>query len=420
MSSIVIIGAGHAGFNLAHLLRQQGFGGRLVLVGDEGGAPYQRPPLSKAYLMGKVDASGLTFRPDSFFDEQGIERIDGTATSIDRQAQRVHVEGHASLAYDTLVLATGARRRELPVEGGTLDGVHGLATRADADRLKLALAGERHHPVVIGAGFIGLEFAAGARHFGFDVKVIDTAPRIMGRAVSPAMSAYFRAAHEQSGVQFLLETGIAHLEGRDGHVTHVVTTNNDRLDADLVVAGIGVIPNDQLARDAGLAVENGVLVNEYLATSDPQIFAIGDCANFPDKTLASRLRLESVQNATDQARALAALITGKERIPYDAVPWFWSDQGPLKLQIAGLSTGSDTFVEQRDDKGLSVFAFRNGQLAAVETANHAANHMAARRLFASPGPRPFAAQVASPGFTLKDYVLGSGKAEPSGGSRSTP
>ncbi|WP_312796617.1 NAD(P)/FAD-dependent oxidoreductase [Tianweitania sp.] len=405
MSSVVIIGAGHAGFNLAHLLRQNGFGGRVTLIGDEGGTPYQRPPLSKAYLMGKVDASGLTFRPDSFFDEQGIERIDGTATSIDRQTQRVHVEGHAPVAYDTLVLATGARRRELPVEGGTLEGVHGLATRADADRLKQALEDERHQPLVIGAGFIGLEFAAGARYFGFDVKVIDLAPRIMARAVSPAISTYFQQAHEQSGVQFLLETGIAHLEGKDGHVIHVVTTNGDRLQTDLVVAGIGVIPNDQLARDAGLAVENGIVVDEHLATSDPHIFAIGDCANFPDKALASRLRLESVQNATDQARALAALITSQERVPYDAVPWFWSDQGPLKLQIAGLGTGSDTFIEQRDDKGLSVFAFRDGQLAAVETANHAGNHMAARKLFGSGLARPSADEIASPGFTLKDYVL---------------
>ncbi|MBS9722174.1 FAD-dependent oxidoreductase [Tianweitania sp. BSSL-BM11] len=409
MTSIVIIGAGHAGFNLAHLLRQSGFSGRVVLIGDEGGAPYQRPPLSKAYLMGKVDAEGLTFRPDSFFDEQNIERIDGTATSIDRQAQRVHVEGQQPIAYDMLVLATGARRRELPVEGGTLDGVHGLATRADADRLKQALAGEKHQPLVIGAGFIGLEFAAGARHFGLNVKVIDLAPRIMARAVSPAMSAYFQEAHEQSGVQFLLETGIAHLEGKDGHVTHVVTTHGDRLESDLVVAGIGVIPNDQLARDAGLAVENGIVVDEHLATADPNIFAIGDCANFPDKALASRLRLESVQNATDQARALAAFITSKQRIAYDAVPWFWSDQGSLKLQIAGLSIGSDTFVEQRDDKGLLVFAFRGGQLAAVETANHAGNHMAARKLFGSPLARPSADEIASPGFTLKDYVLRGGR-----------
>jgi 3-phenylpropionate/trans-cinnamate dioxygenase ferredoxin reductase subunit len=405
MSSLVIIGAGHAGFNLAHLLRQGGFSGRVVLIGDEGGAPYQRPPLSKAYLMGKVDAAGLTFRPDSFFDEQGIERIEGKATSIDRQTQRVHVEGHPPIAYDTLVLATGARRRELPVEGGTLEGVHGLATRADADRLKLALAGEKHQPLVIGAGFIGLEFAAGARYFGFDVKVIDLAPRLMARAVSPAMSAFFHQAHEQNGVQFLLETGISHLEGRDGHVTHVVTTNGDRLETDLVVAGIGVIPNDQLARNAGLAVADGIMVDEHLATSDPHIFAIGDCANFPDKETASRLRLESVQNATDQSRALAALLTGKERVAYHAVPWFWSDQGALKLQIAGLSAGSDTFVEQRDDKGLSVFAFRNGHLTAVETANHAGNHMAARKLFGSPLARPKADQIADPGFTLKDYVL---------------
>lgn len=405
MSSVVIIGAGHAGFTLAHTLRQGGFTGRVVLIGDEGGAPYQRPPLSKAYLMGKVDAAGLTFRPDSFFDEQGIERIDGTATSIDRQAQRVHVEGHAPVAYDRLVLATGARRRELPVEGGTLEGVHGLATRAEADRLKRALEDERHQPLVIGAGFIGLEFAAGARHFGFDVKVIDLAPRIMARAVSPAISAYFQDAHEQSGVQFLLQTGISHLEGRDGHVTHVVTTNGDRLQTDLVVAGIGVLPNDQLARDAGLAVENGIVVDEHLTTSDPHISAIGDCANFPDQALSSRLRLESVQNATDQGRALAALITSRERVPYGAVPWFWSDQGPLKLQIAGLGTGSDTFVEQRDDKGLSVFAFRDGHLTSVETANHAGDHMAARKLFGSSLARPSPDDIASPGFTLKDYVL---------------
>ncbi len=408
MSCTVIVGAGHAGFQLSHSLRQAGYAGRIILIGDEG-EPYQRPPLSKAYLMGKVDLAGLSFRPDSFFADHSIERIEARVTGIDRVAQRVQVQGHEPIAYDNLVLATGSRRRELTVEGGRLDGVHGLATRADADRLKLALEKGHGRALVIGAGFIGLEFAAGARHFGLDVKVLDIAPRLMARAVSPAMSQFFLHAHEESGVEFMLDTGLLHIEGDNGHVRQVMTSDGSVIDTDLVVAGIGVLPNDQLARDAGLDVDNGIVVNEHLMTSDPHIFAIGDCANFPERSIGARHRLESVQNATDQAKAVAAIITGAERVPYEAVPWFWSDQGPHKLQIAGLGVGGNMFVEQADEKGLSVYVFRDGVLSAVETVNHGADHMAARRLFASTTPRPEPLQVEQPGFSLKDYVLSAGK-----------
>ncbi|MBB5539153.1 NAD(P)/FAD-dependent oxidoreductase [Rhizobium giardinii] len=400
---IVIIGAGQGGFQLALSLRQSGFAGRVTLIGNEGCAPYQRPPLSKAYLMGKLDAAGLAFRPESFFPENAIDRIDAAATGIDRHAQTVLIEGGRSIRYDVLVLATGARRRELNVGGSSLNGLYGLATRADADSIKAALSPDRR-AVVVGAGFIGLEFASVARHLGMEVTVIDAASRVMARAVSPAMSAYFEDFHTNAGTCLLLDDGLSHLEGQDGRVTGVVTASGERLAADLVVAGVGVIPNDELAAEAGLEVQNGVVVDDHLVTSDPKIFSIGDCASFVHAETALRLRLESVQNATDQARALSIRLVTGQAVRYTAVPWFWSDQGEHKLQIAGLSIGCDAFVEKRDDNGISVFCFRQDRLVAVESVNRVADHMAARRLLGTGARGPSISTVNDVGFSLKSFV----------------
>ncbi|MBZ9719292.1 FAD-dependent oxidoreductase [Mesorhizobium sp. AD1-1] len=401
---IVIVGAGQAGFQLVLSLRLAGYGGAIVLVGDEPGLPYQRPPLSKAYLLDKLPLSELVFRPEDFFVENRIQRIAATATAIDRKSRRVLLDRGDAVEYDRLVLAMGAYRRELRVEGADLERVHGLATLGDADRLKSALRNGCRQTVIIGAGFIGLEFASVARHLGLDVTVVDAASRAMVRAVSPAVSAYFEAHHSQQGTRLLFGEGVGRITGLGGTVTGVETSSGQLLPADCVVTGIGVIPNDVLARDCGLEVDNGIIVDGQLATGDQNIFAIGDCCNFLFGPAGTRCRLESVQNATDQARLLAARLAKGEHAQYSAVPWFWSDQGNLKLQIAGLAAGCDEFVELREANGLSVLCFRKGVLAAVESINRPADHMAARRLLASVGRRPTPAEAGRDGFVLKRFT----------------
>ncbi|SFK94415.1 NAD(P)/FAD-dependent oxidoreductase [Methylorubrum salsuginis] len=386
MSGILIVGAGQAGFQAAASLREAGFTGSLTLVGEEAQPPYQRPPLSKAYLAGKTDARGLLLRPESFFAEHGIVHRRARATGIDRAQRRVRLEEGEALAYDHLILATGTRNRALPVPGADRAGVYGLRSLDEADALKGAL--ERAKTiVVIGAGFIGLEFAAVCAARGLSVTVIEAAPRVMARAVSPETSDAFRAFHEAAGVTILFETGVSGIEGAEGRVRSVALADGKSLPADLVLVGIGVVPNQELAAEAGLTVQDGIAVDAFLATSDPAISAIGDCARFPTRFAAGlpggdRVRIESVQNAVDQGRCLAARLTGRPAA-YDAVPWFWSDQGPRKLQIAGLGSPDDASVLRRAGAGFSVFRFRDGRLAAVESVDRPADHMAARRIIAA-------------------------------------
>ena len=401
---VVIIGAGHGGFQLASSLRQLGFQGSVSLIGDETGLPYQRPPLSKDYLLGKAGVEDLVFRPDDFFVENRIERIQAGAVAIDRGARIVLLDHGDPVAYDWLVFATGARRRELSVGGTRFNGVLGLATLADANRVKLAIAEGCKRAVVVGAGFIGLEFAAVARQLGLDIAVVDAAPRAMARAVSPNMSRHFEDFHLRHGVRLLFREGVAQIVGEGCKVRALKTSSGEILPADLVVAGIGVVPNDALAADAGLEIDNGILVDEYLRTSDPQIFAIGDCARFSVTDRATRLRLESVQNATDHARLVGSFLVNGNRLSYRAVPWFWSDQGDLKLQIAGLGDGCDEFVEQIDDRGMSVYCFRKNVLQAVESVNRVGDHMAARRLLATRGHLPGLDDVRRDGFSLKEFI----------------
>lgn len=356
---VVIVGSGHAGVQLAAALRQAGHHGGIVLVGDETALPYHRPPLSKGYMLGEVDVSALALRPPAFYDT--IERRAGTrAVAIGRPAQRLMLADGTSLAYDHLVLATGLRNRRL---GGALS----LRNLADAAALRDRLATARD-VVIIGAGFIGLEFAAVAATSERRVTVVEQAPQILGRSVSAPIADRIAGWHRARGT-----------------VLHCATTaHGAHFRADLVLAGIGADPDIALAAEAGLDLDNGIAVDAWLATSDPAISAIGDCASFPGPN--GRIRLESVQNATDQARCLAARLTDRP-VPYDAVPWFWSDQGDLKLQIAGLGQGADHLVLRGDPTTgrFSVFRFRNGRLAAVESINRPGDHMAARKLLMRPG-----------------------------------
>jgi 3-phenylpropionate/trans-cinnamate dioxygenase ferredoxin reductase subunit len=381
VSSVVIVGAGHGGVQAAASLREEGFEGAITLISAEPHLPYQRPPLSKAYLKGNMEADGLPLRAAQFYTERSIDLLLGeTATRIDRGARRVELASGKSLAYDCLVLATGARQRPLDVPGIDLDGVLVLRDLTDARALRERIDAARR-VVVVGAGFIGLEIAATAVGLGGEVTVVEVGPRPLGRAVSPATSAFFLQAHQAFGAQMLLGAGVVALHGQGGAVTQVELSDGSRLPADLAIVGIGILPEDRLAREAGLACDNGIIVDERLETSDPRISAIGDCALFPNAVLGFPVRLESVQNAVDQAKTVARRIVGSPE-PYVALPWFWSDQGDLKLQIVGLSHGCDQWVVRGDplSRSFAVFGFRGNQLAAVETVNRAGDHMAARRI----------------------------------------
>lgn len=379
--SIVIVGAGQAGLQAAVSLREAGYAGSITIVGDEPGPPYQRPPLSKAFLLGKILAAGLDLRGPDFLAAQRIDLVErDPALVIDRTDRSVRLASGRVLGYDHLVLATGARRRELAVPGSALPGIHYLRTRADAEALKEKLAGARQ-ALVIGAGFIGLEFAAVAAGRGLACTVVEAAPTLLSRAVSRVTAEHIRHTHEERGTRFMFGTGIDRFEaGPDGNVNAAVTSTGEKLSADLVLVGIGVIANDDLAAAAGLAVNNGIAVDATLRTSDPAIFAIGDCALAPHPQAAQPLRIESVQNAIDQGRHLVRILMGADE-PYAALPWFWSDQGTVKLQIAGLTGGHDRTVLKGDPVSgrFSAFCYRGDTLLGVESINRPADHMVARR-----------------------------------------
>lgn len=403
LNSVVIIGGGQAGYQTAASLRQQGFAGTVTIINDEPGLPYQRPPLSKGYLLGTLSEQHLLLRNEKWYATQKVDVVNGRAVEIDRPGRRVMLEDGKVLAYDHLVLATGARNRVLVAPGAELEGVYGMKTRADADIIAQRVRAVES-VVVIGAGFIGLEFAAVAASLGARVEVLELADRPMARALSVPASQRFREAHEGWGVSFNFEQGLDRIEGEDGHVRRVVTADGRTLDAELVVYGIGVIPNTELAAAAGLTIDNGIRVDEMLQTEDPYISAVGDAVNFPCiHTGSVPTRLESVQNAADQARAIAARLTGNPA-PYMALPWFWSDQGNLKLQIAGMSNGYNSTVELAvdDERQMIVLCFRDDLLVAVETVNRPGEHMIARRILASEYALT-PEEAAAPGFNLKDW-----------------
>ena len=410
--NVVVVGNGQAGIQLVDSLRKEGYTGPITLLGEEPHHPYQRPPLSKDYLAAGKDPVPLPLRPEKFFTTNDVDaRLGVRATSIDRDTKTVTLDDGTTLAYSKLVLATGAANRELTVPGAALSGIHGLRTLTDAQALHARLDAVRS-VVVIGAGFIGLEFAAAARARGLDVTVLEYADRPMGRALTPVMSGFFADAHQRLGVSLRLGEGIASFDGDNGHVTAAVSTTGQRYPADLVLVGVGVTPRTELAQAAGLEVENGIVVDGSLRTSDPDIYALGDCASFPNAHAGARTRLESVQNATDQARHAAHAILGAkpdsgaggEPGGYADLPWFWSNQGHLRLQIAGLAAPGDQTVLRGNpaDEKFSVFCFRNGVLAAVESVNQPADHMAARRLLAA-GRTLTPEQAADPDFDLKGY-----------------
>jgi 3-phenylpropionate/trans-cinnamate dioxygenase ferredoxin reductase subunit len=345
----------------------------------------------------------LRFRAEKYYDDQAIELVHGCAESIERESKRVRLRDGRELNYDHLILAVGGRNRQLQIPGADLSGVLGLKTLADADSLAAFLP-EVRNVVVVGAGFIGLEFAAVASARGVKVHVLELADRPMARAVSSETGEFFGRAHAGWGVKLHYGTGIEKIHGHEGRVAGVDTTDGQSLAADLVVVGIGIVPNVELAAEAGLEVSNGICVDSLLATSDPFISAIGDNVSFPSSRAGARLRLESVQNAVDQARCVASRLVGKP-FEYAAVPWFWSEQGDLKLQIAGLLSGYDRtkVVGDMEKRSFSVLCFKEDRLVAVESVNRPADHLAAKRILAvTRGLTP--AEITDANFELKDVA----------------
>jgi 3-phenylpropionate/trans-cinnamate dioxygenase ferredoxin reductase component len=382
--SIVIVGAGQAAAQALQSLRQGGYAGALTLVGDEPALPYQRPPLSKAYMKGEFDEERLYFKPAAWYEDQKVETLLGThATGLDRARREVRLGHGGHISYDYLILATGSRPRPLTVPGADLEGVHDLRTLADVERLRPAMV-EGRRIVIIGAGYIGLEAAAVARQMKLEVTVVEMAPRVLARVTSPVLSEFYASEHRRQGVTILTGAQTASLEGVNGKVAAVVLADGTRLPADIVLSGIGILPNDELARDAGIACSNGILVDRDARTSDPKVFAAGDCASRPLVHFGRSGRLESVHNAIEQGKLAAAAILGLPR-PAEDCPWFWSDQYDLKLQIAGLGQGYDTHVIRGDPESrkFAVFYLKNGTLIAVDAVNSPPEFLASKKLIMS-------------------------------------
>ncbi|MEE4384487.1 MAG: FAD-dependent oxidoreductase [Pseudomonadales bacterium] len=382
MARTVVVGAGQAAGQLVASLRQEKYEGEIVMIGDEPYLPYQRPPLSKAYLSGELPLERVLVRPEKFYADKDIEtRLGVRVTAIDREARTVALDDGTTLAWDDLVLATGSRVRRLKLPGIDLPGVFYLRTIEDVDAIRDALQPGRRL-VVVGGGYIGLEVAAVARKLGLEVTVLEMEERILQRVTTPAMSAYYTKVHTDHGVEIRTKAGASELRG-EGRVQTVVCNDGTELPADVVIVGVGIVPATELAEAAGLECENGIVVDEHCRTSDPHVWAIGDCTNHPSRLLGHRLRLESVPNAMDQARVTAKNICGGEAV-YDAVPWFWSDQYDLKLQMVGFSAGADTEVVRGDPEAgqFARFYLKDGVVVAVDAVNSPREFMACKQLVA--------------------------------------
>lgn len=388
-NGIVIVGAGHAGVQAAASLREEGFDGPVTLIGDENELPYHKPPLSKAFMK-EADAKPQMLRAEAFYANGHIDLMLGSSVEkIDLAGRRLDLSGGRHIAFDRVILATGSRPRTLALPGADLAGVLSLRSVADARAIREASAG-CEDVVVLGGGFIGLEIAATLSLGGRRVTVVEAQDRLLARAAAPAIAAHVRNRLEMSGVRLLTNTTIDRLEGQNGHVVAAVTSSGERLPAGLVLIGIGVVPNSELAEAAGAAVANGIRVDPQMRSSRPEILAVGDNANYRHWLSDVDVRLESVQNATDQARLAARTITAHDEA-YRSVPWFWSDIGDMKLQMVGLAAGSDRSVVVGDavENRFSVFHYLSDRLICIESVNRPADHMLGRKMLAAGfSPRP--------------------------------
>ena len=377
----VIVGAGQAGFQTATSLRTEGYSESIALIGEEQHIPYQRPPLSKGFPLGTQDLDSIELRPRAFYQDHRIELLTGErVVAIERTERRVRLASGGHIPYQTLVLATGSRNRILACIGGELDEVLYLRSLDEALLIKERLK-EAKEIVVIGGGFIGLELAAVARSLGRSVTVLEVLPRLMSRVVAPIISEFFRELHMRQGVRVICGASVSEIAGPTGKVREVRSNDGTVYPADLVLVGVGVLPNTELAREASLRVANGVAVDEFLQTNDEHIYAIGDCAEHPCAFARARVRLESVQNAADQAQCVAATIAGRREV-YRALPWFWTDQFDIKLQMAGISQGYDRIATRGipESRKFSVFYFKEDRLLAVDSINRPIDHIIGRKL----------------------------------------
>ena len=410
---LVVVGGSYAGLQVAASAREFGYSEPIRLIAGEPVLPYQRPPLSKGYLTGKTTPAMLPLRGEAFYRDASIDvELGRHALRIDPHSRSVELSDGRKVRYDRLVLATGARPRPLPVPGGDLDGVVALRSLADADRLR-ALAAEARNVVVVGGGFIGLEVASALVSADRSVTVVEAANRLMARAVPPVLSEFFAELHRARGVRLKLGCGVTALSGVQGRVTEVLCGDGTSEPADLVVVGIGVVPNVELAHDLGLPCNDGILVDGFARTAAPGVFAAGDCARQPHPHAASpTVRLESVQNAIEQGKAAASVLAGSPAAN-GAVPWFWSDQYDVKLQMAGLPQGSDRVAVRGtvEEGKFSVFHFRAGCLVGVDSVNRPAEHMLARKLLAA-GVALTPEQAADTAFDLRGTLAASAEAAP--------
>jgi 3-phenylpropionate/trans-cinnamate dioxygenase ferredoxin reductase subunit len=377
---IVVVGAGQGAAKAVETFRGAGYDGSLVVIGEEAFPPYQRPPLSKKYLAGDIEAASLQLKGPDYYAAHGVDlRLNTKATSVDPASRRVRLGSGQILPYSKLLIATGARARRLPLPGGDRDSVVTLRSIADVDAIRARLA-KAERVVVIGGGYIGLEVAAVAKSRGHRVTVLEGQQRVMARVVSPDVSSFFESLHRDRGVDLRTGISIAAVSSTD-RAAGVVLADGSAVPADLILVAVGATPNAELAQAAGLSIADGIVVDDAARTSAPDIYACGDCTRFPSRRYGRAIRLESVQNAIDQARVAALAMLGEVQV-YDPVPWFWSDQYEIKLQIAGLSEGYDRFAREEAAGGFAVSYFAGERLLAVDAINAPRAHMLARRALA--------------------------------------
>ncbi|MFT4629856.1 MAG: 3-phenylpropionate/trans-cinnamate dioxygenase ferredoxin reductase subunit [Dinoroseobacter sp.] len=403
MTSIVIVGASHAAAEIISSLKKKGFAGSITLIGDESLLPYQRPPLSKKYFTGELKLDHMYIKGPATYAAAGvIQKLGRTVVSIDRQGKTVKLDGGELIAYDKLVLATGTRARKLPVEGADLPQIKYLRTKEDVDDIKLAIK-PNSKLLIVGAGYIGLEVAASAVKQGVEVVVLEAMDRVLQRVTSPTVSEFFQRVHIQEGVDIRLNASLKSFQAKGTGATALIE-HGDAIDFDCAIIGIGVIPNSEIAYAAGLTCDNGILVDEFTKTDDPNIYAVGDCSNHPSFVYDRRIRLESVPNAMGQAKTAAASICGED-MAYDEVPWFWSDQYDIKLQTVGLCQGHDQIVVrgQSNERKMAVFYLQEGRLIAVDAINSPAEFMVSKKLVAMRS-KPDPEQLADPSVSMKSFL----------------
>lgn len=401
---IIIAGAGHAAGQVVASLKQHNFAGQIVLIGDEPYLPYQRPPLSKKFLSGDMPAERLYVKPASFYDDPQIQlNLETRVSEIDPAGKTVVTDSGDKIPYDKLVLALGSRVRKLSIPGDDLDGVHYLRNIADVEAIRAEMQNKKH-AVIIGAGYIGLEVTAVMRQGGLDVTVIEMADRVMSRVVSPEISDFYQIQHTEQGVKLRLSTGIVALHG-EGKIDSVETSDGEQIETDFVVIGVGVQPNCELAASAGLVVDDGIVVNDQCQTSDTDIYAVGDCTSHPNAIYDRQLRLESVHNALEQAKTAVSNICGDE-MHYSQVPWFWSDQYDLKLQIAGLSAGYDDVVIRGNpaDRAFACLYLKDGRLIATDAVNSPREFVQSKALIAARS-RVDRSKLSDPDTQIKDLSV---------------